>query len=78
MTEVTFSCEESFNLRENITITSLDDCLENLHRLSTLSDHGKLWIAPHSRVCAVFNVWRTKEPQTEEQGVSLWDLKVCS
>ena len=77
LTEVTFQCEEWFNLRENITIRSLDWCLQNLHHLSTRSDHGKLWIEAHSEVCAVFDVWRTQQPVTLEQpGVSYWYIKV--
>jgi L-gulonolactone oxidase len=76
LTEVTFQCEEWFNLRENITIRSLDWCLQNLHHLSTRSDHGKLWIEAHSEVCAVFDVWRTQQPVTVEQpGVSYWYIK---
>ena len=76
VTEVTFQCEEWFNLRENITIRSLDYCIDNLHHLSTRSDHGKLWIEAHSGVCAVFDAWRTQQPVMPAQGVSLWYIKV--
>ena len=76
VTEVTFQCEEAFNLRENITVYPLDYCLQNLPALSSLSNHGKLWLEAHSGVCAVFSVWRTTQPETQEQGVQFWDIKV--
>jgi L-gulonolactone oxidase len=75
MTEVTLKCEESFNLRENITVLPLDECLRSLPLLSAQSDHGKLWLESHSGVCAVFNVWHTTRPRSPEQGVELWDIK---
>ena len=78
VTEVTFRCEPQFNLREKITIHTVDDCLENLDHYSSRSDHGKLWMEAHSGTCAVFDVWRTGQPVTLEQEVDLWDLKVGS
>ena len=76
LTDVTFRCEEWFNLRENVSIRTLDYCLQNFDRLSSRSDHGKMWIEAHSGVCAVFDVWRTRDPVTEKERVSMWDIKV--
>lgn len=77
LTEVTFHCEEWFNLREKVTVLPLDYCLKNFASLSRQSDHSKLWIEAHSEVCAVFDVWRTREPVNQEDDGSLWYLKVC-
>ena len=76
LTDVTFQCELSFNLRESVTIHSLDHCLQNVGSLSVQSEHGKLWLEPHSGMCAVFDVRRTQDPVTQDQGVDLWDVKV--
>lgn len=76
LTDVTFRCEEWFNLRENVSIRTLDYCLQNFDRLSSRSDHGKMWIEAHSGVCAVFDVWRTRDPVTEKERVSMWDIKI--
>ena len=76
LTDVTFKCEDWFNLRENVTILPLDYCLENFPSLSRQSDHSKLWIEAHSGVCALFEVSRTREPVTQGQDGSLWHIKV--
>ena len=76
LAEVTFQCEEAYNLREKLTIYPVDHCLQSLSLFSRQSDHGKLWIEAHSGVCALFSVWKTTEPISEEQGIWLWDFKV--
>ena len=76
LTDITFECELSFNLRESITIHSLDHCLQNMGSLSVQSEHGKLWLEAHSGMCAVFDVRRTQDHVTQDQGVDLWDVKV--
>ena len=77
ITDITFQCEDQFNLREKVTIHSLDHCLQTLPLLSTLSDHGKFFMEAHSNVCVLFDVQRTLEQETMEQGtMHLWDIKV--
>ena len=76
LTEVTIQCEKSFNLREQLTIHPLDYCVENFYQLANQSEHGKLWLEAHSGTCAVFDVRRTDQPVSAEQGVELWSWKV--
>ena len=78
LTEVTFQCEKSFNLREKLTVHPLDYCVENFYQLATRSEHGhdKLWLEAHSETCAVFDVRRTEQPVSVEQGVELWSWKI--
>ena len=39
LTEVTFQCEKSFNLREKLTVHPLNYCVENFYQLATRSEH---------------------------------------
>ena len=58
--EVTIRCEPAFNLRETLTIYSIDYCLEHLHHLSQ-GVFVKLWLDVNSQLCHVFTSNKTLE-----------------
>ena len=73
ITEVTFSVEERYLLREVLTQLTLDDCLARFDRLMRGGDHVKLWVELFSESCMVFAANRTEE--TRSRGNPNWTVK---
>ena len=73
ITQVTFSVEEQYLLREVLTQHSLDDCLTNFNSLMTSGEHVKMWTELYSGKCGVFVASRTSETRPRD-GPS-WTLK---
>ena len=66
LTEVTFSIEESYLLREVLTRQSLGECLLQFDRLMRGGDHVKMWVELFSETCGVFSANRTSEKKPRD------------
>ena len=61
VTEVTFSIEEAYLLREVLTRHTLDECLNQFEAIMRGGDHVKMWVELFSQTCGVFTANRTSE-----------------
>ncbi len=75
ITEVTFQCEDSFNLEETLNPMPLDYCVDSLIELANGAEHVKMWLVNASRSCATFFSKRTDEQPRDNHPFSV-NLKV--
>ncbi len=75
ITEVTFQCEDSFNLEETLDPMPLDYCVDNLIELANGTEHVKMWLEIVSRSCGTFFTKRTDEQPRDNHPFS-GNLKV--
>jgi FAD/FMN-containing dehydrogenase len=81
VTEITFRCEEAFDLEERREIVPFDRCLADLGRALKENDYVKLWWLPYTDVIQMYLYNRTQAARTMPRPSELmeaWGLSTYS
>ena len=62
VTQITLQAENAFNLKEVTTVTTLQQCIDQMDDLMTSHEHTRLWIDLISSSCLVVTADRVSDP----------------